>query len=203
MTTAIYLRVSTDMQDTAHQRAAIDRYCSERGYIETEIYEDNGISGSTLQRPGFQRLLSDVRSGKVTIIVTFEWSRMTRDMLDGLQIMGVFKAFGVTVEIPGQGAVPFESALDKLLVAIKGFAAEQEREAIRARIKSGIKARRDKGLHIGAPRGNKNALGRRKLIPNELIEQLCALRRDGLTVRAIASQTGVDRNKVHRLLKLG
>jgi DNA invertase Pin-like site-specific DNA recombinase len=203
MTTAIYLRVSTDMQDTAHQRAAIDTYCVSRGFLDVSVYEDNGISGATLTRPAFQRLLNDVKTGKIQTIVTFEWSRLTRDMLDGFQIMSVFKIYGVVVEIPGQGIVPFDSAIDKLLVAIKGFAAEQERESIRARIRSGIKARRDRGEHVGAPLGNQNRTGYRKPLDTDLVNKLAALRAEGLSIRAIAAAAGIDKGRVCRLLKVG
>src|SRR5207244_5418283 len=43
-----------------------------------EIYDDGGFSGATMERPAFQRLLSDVSAGKIDVAVVYKVDRLTR-----------------------------------------------------------------------------------------------------------------------------
>src|SRR5262245_28285770 len=48
----------------------------------TVHYDDGGYSGGTLDRPALQRLLTDVRAGKVQIVVVYKVDRLTRSLAD-------------------------------------------------------------------------------------------------------------------------
>src|SRR5437588_6843498 len=45
-------------------------------------YDDGGFSGGNLERPGLQRLLADIRAGRVDVIVTYKVDRLTRSLAD-------------------------------------------------------------------------------------------------------------------------
>ncbi len=55
---------------------------SEGWKLLPELYDDGGISGGTLERPALQRLLADVKAGRIDIIVVYKVDRLTRSLLD-------------------------------------------------------------------------------------------------------------------------
>lgn len=196
----IYIRVSTNKQETAAQHKAISSWCSERGYPLEAIAEycDDAISGRTLERPQFKRLMNDVEGGQIQKIVTFELSRLSRDLVDTMVVMRILARNGVVVEVPGEGVKPFKTAIDQLMTAFHGFAAAQERERISARTKAGLDNARAQGARLGAPVGNRNRLGKLKQHDSRFIDRLVRLS-SKLTCREVAAELGVSAATVSRL----
>ncbi len=89
---AIYTRVSTDhgleqdfnLLDAQHDAAqAYIRSQAHAGWtLIRSRYDDGGYSGGSTERPALQRLLADVRTGKVDIIVVYKVDRLTRSLAD-------------------------------------------------------------------------------------------------------------------------
>lgn len=78
-----YIRVSTDEQrDEGHsldqQRTSIETYAQKNNLIVDKIYSDEGISGSSNQRPGLLSLLSELKF--FTIVICTETDRLSRDL---------------------------------------------------------------------------------------------------------------------------
>lgn len=66
-----------------NQQAIIGAYIAEHSDLElTDTYIDNGLSGQTLERPAFQRMLADLESGKINCCVTKDLSRLGRNAID-------------------------------------------------------------------------------------------------------------------------
>ena len=65
---AIYVRVSTNEQDTEGQEAELREYVERRGW-SYEVYRDKGQSGAKSDRPELTRLLADLRKRKLDIVV--------------------------------------------------------------------------------------------------------------------------------------
>src|SRR5947209_11740205 len=61
-----------------------------------DMYDDGGFSGGTLERPAFQRLLSDVSAGRVDVVVVYKVDRLTRSLSDFAKIVEVFDKHGVS-----------------------------------------------------------------------------------------------------------
>lgn len=84
---AIYCRFSKDdgrAEDSSSihtQKMMLEKYCMEQGYSIYEVYIDDGYSGLNYDRPDFQRLLNDIDSGKVNLVVTKDLSRLGRDYI--------------------------------------------------------------------------------------------------------------------------
>ena len=106
---AIYTRVSTDQGLEQDFNSLDAQYDASQAYIRSQAhagwtlvrskYDDAGFSGGNTDRPGLQRLLEDLRAGKVDIIVVYKVDRLTRSLLD----------FAKLVERFDQAAVSFVS----------------------------------------------------------------------------------------------
>ena len=73
--TALYLRLSKDdgtMSESSSiqtQKEMLTRYCRENGFAISQIYVDDGWSGTNTNRPSFQRMLSDIEDGKINCVI--------------------------------------------------------------------------------------------------------------------------------------
>jgi DNA invertase Pin-like site-specific DNA recombinase len=83
---AIYLRLSRDDQNgntesmsISNQRDMLMSYCEERGWKIYDIYVDDGFTGTNFDRPGFQRMIGDIREGYISVVLTKDLSRLGRN----------------------------------------------------------------------------------------------------------------------------
>ena len=59
-------------------------------------YDDGGVSGGTLERPGLKRLLADIEDGLVDVVVVYKIDRLSRSLMDFSKLVEVFDRNGVT-----------------------------------------------------------------------------------------------------------
>lgn len=79
-----------------NQRTMLRKYAEEHGFEIHDEYIDDGISGTTFQRPGVQRLLDDAKTGIINTIIVKDLSRFGRNYIEvGQYIDYVFPAFGI------------------------------------------------------------------------------------------------------------
>ena len=97
---AAYARVSSDKDAAFHSLEAQVGYY--RDYVAVHpdwdlisIYSDNGISGTTDNRPEFQRMLRDCRDGKIDLVVTKSITRFARNIVVLLQTIRELKLLGI------------------------------------------------------------------------------------------------------------
>lgn len=94
----VYLRCSTDEQDTQRQRALIAK-AQALGFYVAGVYEEKA-SGATLQRVELQRLLRDLQAGDV--IIAEHIDRLTRLPLSQAEtLLDAIKAKGARISVPG------------------------------------------------------------------------------------------------------
>ncbi len=85
--TALYCRLSQDdklegdSNSIINQKKILQKYALEHGYTNFRFYIDDGISGTTFNRPGFQEMISDVEAGIVKRVIIKDMSRFGRDYL--------------------------------------------------------------------------------------------------------------------------
>jgi len=97
---AIYTRKSTDegldreFNTLQAQRVTAESYIAsqrDEGWVALpDVYDDGGFSGATTQRPALQRLLADIDAGKIDCVVVYKYDRLSRSMLDFLQMLDIF-----------------------------------------------------------------------------------------------------------------
>jgi DNA invertase Pin-like site-specific DNA recombinase len=194
---AAYLRVSSDQQSSAHQKASIISYASTLGYREENIifYTDDGVTGANhglSKRPNYKRLLSNIIQGKLAKVLVFEASRTRRDFFNYLDFLRLCRDHGTKLDIVGKGEVPFERSEDLLLASIHAVLSQAEREKISERTKSGLKKAKLSGQKLGAPKGNANRQGKTKDYNPKLIKQVLALSKKGLSLRIVAELVTKD-----------
>ena len=88
MKCAIYTRVSTDNQvekdynSLETQKESLLAHIQAHKYEGRElydVYEDGSFSGAYLNRPELQRLIGDIRQGKIDIVLVYKIDRLTRN----------------------------------------------------------------------------------------------------------------------------
>jgi site-specific DNA recombinase len=155
---AMYTRKSTDegldmeFNSLDAQRESCEAYVvSQRaeGWVPVDDrYDDGGFSGGTLERPALQRLLADVRVGKVDVVVVYKIDRLSRSMLDFLNLVELFERLGVTFVSVTQ-SFNTKDAMGRMALNILVTFAQFERELIGERIRDKVAASRKKGIWMG------------------------------------------------------
>ena len=111
-------------------------------------YDDGGVSGGTLDRPGLQALLTDIEAGKVNVVVTYKVDRLTRSLSDFAKMVEVFDAHGVSfVSITQQFNTT--TSMGRLTLNVLLSFAQFEREVTAERIRDKIAASKKKGMWMG------------------------------------------------------
>ena len=99
--TALYLRLSRDddlegeSNSISNQKTLLEDYCREKGWTRFRHFTDDGISGTTFERPSFKEMISLVEDGEVETIVLKDMSRLGRDYLVVGQLREFFRKKGV------------------------------------------------------------------------------------------------------------
>ena len=177
---ALYARVSSEQQaqqaTVASQVAALKERAQVDGQLvaPTDVFVDDGYSGSTLTRPGLERLRDRVADGQVDLIYVHSPDRLARRYAYQVLLLDEFSSRGVQVVFLTNP--PGASAEDSLLVQVQGVIAEYERTKIIERCRRG-KLHRARGGSVnpmsGAPYGYRYVRktdaepARYEIMPNE------------------------------------
>lgn len=145
---AAYCRVSTakeeQLDSLSHQKEFFQDYAWRNGYELVDIYADEGISGTRLQkREQFQRLLEDARQHCFELVVVKDISRFARNTVDFLQSVRALKALGVntrflTANMDSLGESEF-------VLTVFGALAQEESANLSKRVKFGKNLNAQKG----------------------------------------------------------
>lgn len=113
-----------------------------------ESYQDGGFSGSSLERPGFQKLMRDLEAGALDAVVVYKVDRLSRSPLDFARVMERFASKGVAFVSVTQNFSTAD-AMGRLTLNMLMSFAEFEREMITERIRDKVSAQRRKGCWTG------------------------------------------------------
>jgi len=171
---ALYLRLSRDDGGDAEsnsigtQREILRRYARESGFDLYGEYIDDGISGTTFERPNFQRMISDVEAGKIGIILCKDLSRLGRNNAMVAYFTEIFFIEkSVRFIALNDGIDTFKG--DNEIMPFKSVINEYYARDISKKIRSAYRAQAHKGVFTGsiAPYGYmKSPENKHLLIPN-------------------------------------
>tara|TARA_R110000787_G_scaffold248041_9_gene353624 strand:+ start:285 stop:1907 length:1623 start_codon:yes stop_codon:yes gene_type:complete len=161
---AVYTRKSSeegleqDFNSLHAQREACEAYIRSQageGWKPVRTtYDDGGISGGTMDRPGLTSLLEDIRAGRVDTVIVYKVDRLTRSLADFAKIVEVFDTHGVSfVSVTQQFNTT--TSMGRLTLNMLLSFAQFEREVTGERIRDKIAASKQKGMWMGgvAPTG--------------------------------------------------
>lgn len=173
---AIYTRKSSEegleqeFNSLHAQREACEAYIasqrSEGWALVRDKYDDGGISGGTLERPGLQQLLTDIEDGLVDVVVVYKIDRLSRSLMDFSKLVEVFDRNGVTFVSVTQ-SFNTTTSMGRLTLNILLSFAQFEREVTAERIRDKVKASRMKGMWMGGYVPLGYDVVDRKLVVNE------------------------------------
>ncbi|MBP6217300.1 MAG: recombinase family protein [Oligoflexales bacterium] len=185
---AVYYRVSTDKQDVESQRHAVEKWLDELPEIKKpekiHCFQDEGISGSSINRPAFKKMLDAAYAGKIDTIIVYRLDRFSRHATTAIRLILNLDEIGVIFISVTQPVLNFslENPFRRTMLAAFAEIAELERETIVARVVSGLEAARKRGVVLGAP----------KKITEEKREEILKLRKSGHSIRNIAHLVGLS-----------
>ena len=157
---AIYARVSSEQQreenTIASQTASLIEFAKnhELEVPQEWVFEDEGYSGATLQRPGLERVRDLAAEGQIQVVLAYSPDRLSRKYAYQILLIEEFTRHGV--EMLFVKSPPGNSAEDQLLVQFQGMIAEYERAQILERSRRGKRHRAHAGevsVMSGAPYG--------------------------------------------------
>jgi site-specific DNA recombinase len=155
---AIYTRKSSeegleqDFNSLDAQREACEAYIKSQKHegwqVVSENYDDGGFSGGTLIRPALGRLLADIQTKKIDVVVVYKIDRLTRSLFDFSKIVEIFDGGGASfVSVTQQFNTT--TSMGRLTLNVLLSFAQFEREVTGERIRDKIAASKKKGMWMG------------------------------------------------------
>jgi DNA invertase Pin-like site-specific DNA recombinase len=195
---AIYTRKSSEegleqeFNSLDAQREACEAYIRSQRHEGWTLlparYDDGGLSGGTMSRPALQRLLADITSGRVDLVVVYKVDRLTRSLSDFAKIVEVLDAQGVSfVSVTQQFNTT--TSMGRLTLNMLLSFAQFEREVTGERIRDKIAASKRKGMWMGGSVPLGYEVRDRKLMVHEaeadLVRRIYRAYRNRGTVRLV------------------
>lgn len=202
---AVYARLSAEDggrkgADTIEtQIELVTSYVSQRSYLSLyDTYIDNGESGKDFDRPAWQRLMDDVRTGRVDCICVKDLSRFSRNYIETIEFLEkIFPFMGVRFVSVNDGydnQAPGNNN-EGLIIALKSLVNDQYLKDISRKICSSVQAKRERGEYTRgfAPFGYMKAEGEKgRLEPDPeialVIRDIFRWRLDGMSHLAICKR---------------
>jgi DNA invertase Pin-like site-specific DNA recombinase len=173
---AVYTRKSSEegleqeFNSLHAQREACEAYIfsqrSEGWVLVRDQYDDGGVSGGTLERPGLKRLMTDIEDGLVDVIVVYKIDRLSRSLADFAKLVEVFDRNSVTFVSVTQ-SFNTTTSMGRLTLNILLSFAQFEREVTAERIRDKVAASRKKGMWMGGVPPYGYRVENRKLLVDE------------------------------------
>ncbi|MEM1389733.1 MAG: recombinase family protein [Pseudomonadota bacterium] len=113
-------------------------------------YDDGGVSGGTLERPGLKQLLADIAAGHIDMVVVYKIDRLTRSLTDFAKLIDRLDQAGASfVSVTQQFNT--STSMGRLTLNVLLSFAQFEREVTAERIRDKIAASKKKGMWMGGP----------------------------------------------------
>jgi DNA invertase Pin-like site-specific DNA recombinase len=186
-TVALYARVSTLDQDCNLQLADLRRYAEQR-FARYYEYVDVGVSGAQRKRPQLDALMTAASQRLFDVVLVWKFDRFARSLKHLIDSLEEFRALGIDFISFTEG-IDTTTPAGQLLFHVVGAVAQFERDLIVERVRAGMAHARAMGKQIGRPRAIIDA------------DKVAGLRKQGHSLREIATELDVPVSRVRRALK--
>ncbi|MCK4850288.1 MAG: recombinase family protein, partial [Phycisphaerae bacterium] len=148
----LYIRVSTEMQTDGNslstQKTRLHQYVAQRKWTVGKVFTEAGLSAKNTRRPALQHMLRWARDGKIDVVLVDKVDRISRNLVDLLNLIGDLRIWGVAFVSASQSFDTSTSA-GNLMLNVLGSVAQFEREIIGDRVRENMLERARKGLWSG------------------------------------------------------
>lgn len=190
--TALYLRVSSKQQDHASQLPDLERWV--QAHDGEAIWYRDKFTGKTMDRPGMEKLLAELRGGKVERIVVWRLDRLGRTTRGLCQLFDELTERKVDL-VSLKDGFSLASPAGRLHARILASVAEYETEVRAERVAAGQAVARKRGKKWG---GSKK--GWRWKVTDEQVTAIHEMQTAGKKISHIARVTGLSRPTIYRIL---
>lgn len=189
MKIGLYLRVSTDKQETENQAVQLREFAAKQGWQIVHEYCDHE-SGSKSDRAEFQRMFADASRRKFDLVLFWALDRLSREgVLKTLQYLQQLNSYGVGWRSFTQQYLDSTGMFRDAIIGILAALAQQERVQRAERTKAGLARVRAAGKRLGRP----------VRLNGQHTAAIARLRSQGLSLRAVGRQLGISDRSVRRL----
>ena len=161
---AVYIRLSQEDSDNGEdklesnsitsQKALLNEFIEEHDdLIVYDTYVDDGYTGTDFNRPGFQRLLEDMRKGNINSVLVKDLSRLGRNYIEvGNYIEQIFPLFNIRFIAINDSVDSFKNptSTNTILVPFKNLINDEYCRDTSIKIRSALNGRKRKGEFVGA-----------------------------------------------------
>ncbi|PKO51033.1 MAG: recombinase family protein, partial [Betaproteobacteria bacterium HGW-Betaproteobacteria-21] len=173
MRTAAYCRFSSDAQretSIRDQLRNIEAYCLRVGWLAPALYQDQAISGSRTDRPGYQAMLEAAELGAFDVLLVDDLSRLSRDHIESAQAVRRLKFSGIRIIGVSDGTDTSRDGY-KLETGLRGLMSEWYLDDLAKKTHRGLMGQALEGYSAGGlPYGYRSEFdgnGHRRLIDEE------------------------------------
>lgn len=219
----IYIRLSKEDEEKPeykesesinNQRNILMQYLSQNNLKLTEEYVDDGVSGTSFDRPAFNRLIKDIENNKINMVITKDLSRLGRDyIMSGYYTEQYFPEHKVRYIALLDNIDTYLDSSNNDIAPFKSILNDMYAKDISKKIKSVLRNKKEMGLFVGkeAPYGYmKDPNNKYQLIIDEpaaeIVREIFDKYLKGMGTTQIAnelSQRGVDIPSVHKNINRG
>lgn len=145
---ALYTRQSVEKADSISIESQLE-YCKYETHGKPyKEYTDRGYSGKNTNRPAFEKLLIDIKQGKVARVIVYKLDRISRSILDFARMMDLFQTYGVEF-ISSTERFDTSTPIGRAMLNICIVFAQLERETIQKRVTDAYYSRCKRGFYMG------------------------------------------------------
>lgn len=181
--TAIYARVSTTDQQPRTQLRELRAYAKRRELRVVHEFVDRE-SGAKVSRPHLNQLMELARKRQLDVVLVWKFDRFARSSQQLINALEEFRELGVDF-ISYTESIDTTTPSGKAFFTVISAFAEFERSLIRERVVAGLNRARAEGTKLGRP-----------AVTGEQVNVIRKMRRSRLSIRTIASATGLSRSVV-------
>ena len=206
----LYIRLSredenkTDVSESiTNQKSLLLQYVKENNLRVYDIYIDDGYSGTTFDRPGFNRLINDIENKLVNMVITKDMSRLGRDYIKtGYYLEKYFPEHNIRYIAITDNIDTYLNNSNNDIAPFKAIMNDYYAKDISKKIKSSLRAKQKEGKWVGSrcPYGyDKDINNKNHLVINEeqakIVRYIFDLSLNGLTCFKIANKLTLENIK--------